>query len=310
MQEKNFLPSPGKREKNQTASLGDATQLLSDRSFNIIMLVLIGLGAILRLREFVNGRSLWLDEAMLAINILERSFLGLTQQPMEYGQSAPIGFVIVVKFFSLFLGDSEYALRLYSLLVGLAASLLMVWLANKLLGRVGALLAVTFFSFSPFLIYYSAELKQYMGDVAGGLVLLFLFIRHIEKPVVAVNWKDHLLLGLSGAVLLWFSHPVLFVAAGIGTLLFVHALMTQDKRLITQTIGLLALWGISFGTLYLINLRHLTSSDLLLDFWADGFMPLPPWSPGGGNGSGEFGLPCWIIRSRSKPIHGWCLHSL
>jgi 4-amino-4-deoxy-L-arabinose transferase-like glycosyltransferase len=252
--------------------------LLSGRSFNISLMIIAGLGGILRVREILSGRSLWLDEAMLALNILDRSFLGLTRQPMEYGQSAPIGYVFGVKFFNLLLGSSEYALRLFSLLVGLASLVLMAWLAKKFLGRIGALIAMAFFSFAPFLIYYSAELKQYMDDVTAGLFLLFIFVRHIEKNPEESTWRDYLLSGLVGALLLWFSHPALFVAAGVGAILFVHALLTKDRRVIARTMGLLALWGLSIVVLYLVNLRYLTNSDLLLDYWEDGFMPMPPWS--------------------------------
>jgi hypothetical protein len=229
-------------------------------------------------REFLSGRSLWLDEAMLALNILDRSFLGLTRQPMEYGQSAPIGYVFGVKFFNLMLGSSEYALRIFSLLAGLVSLVLMAWLAKKFLGMVGALIAMAFFSFAPFLIYYSAELKQYMCDVTVGLFLFFIFVRRIGKPPEESTWRDYLLSGLVGALLLWFSHPAIFVAAGVGAILFLHAILAGDRRLIARTIGMLALWGLSFVALYLLHLRHLTSSDLLLDYWEDGFMPMPPWS--------------------------------
>ena len=74
---------------------------------------------------------------MLALNILNRSFGGLFQQPMEYGQSSPIGYVISVKAITLLLGDSEYALRLYSLIAGCFALMLMAlismgaWLISK-----------------------------------------------------------------------------------------------------------------------------------------------------------------------------------
>ena len=274
------------QETNVNAGLKNTVNALLGRKFDIALFALVVLGGIFRLRHFFTGRSLWLDEAMLAINILDRSFFGLTQQPMEYGQSAPIGYVIAVKFFSLLLGDSEYALRLFSLLVGLASLGLMAWLAKKTLSQNGALIALTFFAFSPFLIYYSGELKQYIDDVTGGLILFLLFIKLIEKKAEETAWKDYLFFGIIGAALLWFSHPVLFVAAGVGTVLFIHALLTRDRRIIAWTIGMFALWGVSFVTLYLVNLRHLTNSDLLLDYWENGFMPMPPWSA---EGIGWFG---------------------
>ncbi|HET9914043.1 MAG TPA: hypothetical protein VFQ13_19270, partial [Anaerolineales bacterium] len=84
------------------------------QSLTIVALTLFGI--LLRVRQFLTGRSLWVDEAMLALNIVHRNFGGLLQQPMEYGQSSPIGYVFSVKIFNLLLGDSEYALRFFSLL--------------------------------------------------------------------------------------------------------------------------------------------------------------------------------------------------
>ena len=266
--------------------------LLSGHLFKVVLVVLAVLGGLLRVREFLSGRSLWLDEAMLALNILDRSFLGLTRQPMEYGQSSPIGYLFGAKLFNLLLGSSEYALRIFSLLIGLISLVLMAWLVKNFLGRAGALIAMAFFSFAPFLIYYSAELKQYMSDVTAGLFLLFIFVRHIEKPPQESIWRDYLLFGFAGALLLWFSHPVLFVAAGVGTILFIHALLTRDRRVIARTMMVLVLWGLSFVFLYLVNLRYLTTSDLLLDYWEDGFMPMPPWSA---EGIRWFGHVWWAI---------------
>ena len=77
---------------------------------------LLLLGALLRLRQYLTGRSLWVDEAMLALNIVNRDFWGLLQ-PLDYDQGAPIGFLLVEKLFNSILGKHEFVLRLFPLLV-------------------------------------------------------------------------------------------------------------------------------------------------------------------------------------------------
>jgi len=162
----------------------------SEIIFKLALGFLIILGIILRARHYLAGRSLWLDEAMLAINIINHSFFGLTQQPLEYDQGAPIGFVFALKGITLLLGDSEYAFRLFSLLAGCLSLILMAFLAKKQLKKAGALVALALFASTNYLIYYSAETKQYMGDVLATLILLLLFTKLLEPEPTS---KDFLL---------------------------------------------------------------------------------------------------------------------
>ncbi|MBN2115410.1 MAG: glycosyltransferase family 39 protein [Anaerolineales bacterium] len=235
--------------------------------------VLLVLGVLLRIRQYLANRSLWVDEAMLALNILHRNFAGLLQQPMEYGQSAPIGYVFSVKVFTLLLGDSEYALRFFSLLAGCAALFLIASLSQQYLDKAGAVIAVALFACAPYLVNYTSEAKQYMGDVLVSLLLLFLFFRMIQKPAAG---RDFLLIGAAGTLLLWFSHPAVFVAAGVGLTLFLNYWIGKDRLRLLWTALCGVAWGASLGILYVVNLRHLAGSELLLNYWQSGFMPLPP----------------------------------
>ena len=78
---------------------------------------IIILGIILRLIQYISNRSLWFDEAMLALNIIDRSFLELFK-PLSYDQGAPIGFLILQKLAVQIFNNSEYALRLLPLIFG------------------------------------------------------------------------------------------------------------------------------------------------------------------------------------------------
>jgi hypothetical protein len=77
-------------------------------------------GAVLRLVQFFSCRSLWYDEALLALNVLHRSFKGLFQ-PLDYHQGAPVGFLLLEMLSTQLAGKGELALRTIPLLAGIAS---------------------------------------------------------------------------------------------------------------------------------------------------------------------------------------------
>ncbi len=54
---------------------------------------IIYFGILVRVVQYLSNRSLWNDEAALALNIVNRSYLELLQ-PLDYDQGAPIGFYL------------------------------------------------------------------------------------------------------------------------------------------------------------------------------------------------------------------------
>lgn len=223
---------------------------------------LIALGLVLRLRQYLFNRSLWLDEAMLALNIIEKDLSGLFGK-LDYNQGAPLGFLLLEKLVATLLGSGERALRLLPLLAGCASLVLFYVLARKLLSAPGMLVALALFAVSPTLIYYSSEVKQYSFDVLVALVLLWLAqaaLRSFSFPLLVV-----------GAISLWFSHPALFILAAIGVVLLIHA---RQKPLPVLAMG--GVWVASFALLYFASLRGLSSNQFLLGYWDEYFMPIPP----------------------------------
>ena len=87
-------------------------------------------------------------------------------------------------------------------------------------------------------------------------------------------------LAAAGAVAVWFSHPVAFVLGGIGTALFLDALVAKDRRRTFACLATIACWLASFGLCYFVCLQHLESNQYLLDYWAGHFLALPPASQG------------------------------
>jgi hypothetical protein len=81
-------------------------------------------------------------------------------------------------------------------------------------------------------------------------------------------------------VAIWFSHPVAFVLGGIGTGLFLDALVKKDRRRVGACLVTIACWLASFGVCFLVCLKQLGNNQFLLGYWAGHFLPLPPTSPG------------------------------
>jgi len=90
---------------------------------------LIALGAALRVRQYAANRSLWLDEAMLALNFVHRSLPGLLR-PLESDQAAPLGFLVVEKLLES-IANRDYVLRLFPLVAGCVSLYLLYRLARQ-----------------------------------------------------------------------------------------------------------------------------------------------------------------------------------
>ena len=236
--------------------------------------VVLLLGFILRLKQFLIGRSLWLDEAMLALNIVNRDYAGLFK-PLDYDQGAPIGFLLVEKTLNLLIGDHEFVFRIFPLVVGIIVLYLYYLLLQRTTTNIGLLTGLALFAVSPELVYYSSEMKQYIVDVGVAVTLLLLAMPVLESKV---SKRNYIYLGLAGILALWFSHPALFILAGLGIVLCLQALRQRNKSNMFTIFIIGVSWLVNLGLLYFVTLRGLSRNTFLLKYWQENFMPLPPWT--------------------------------
>jgi hypothetical protein len=240
----------------------------------VLLWSIIGFGIFVRLIQYLSNRSLWLDEAALASSIVSRSYHGLLQL-LDYNQVAPAGFLMIERFFVGVFGDSEYSLRLLPFLAGILSILLFYRLAEGIVSVRALPIALLLFSCSRFLIHYSADLKQYSTDVA---VTLILFL--IAKHVLSRDWSLYRVIQFAvvGAISIWFSHPAVFILAGIGlTIILVYATQRKWKR-IAVFLPVFFVWAGSFIISYVCILSKYHSDSSLLEYWHYGFVPFPPLS--------------------------------
>lgn len=239
---------------------------------NLTWWLLAAIGAILRLRQYAANRSLWADEASLAYNLANRSFAELTQL-LDYHQAAPIGFLFIEKFLVVTLGNYDYVMRLFPLFAGLLAIILVYHIARQHFGWTG-LFALAMFSVSYWPVYYSSELKQYSSDVMAATLLVYLAGRCLRKEA---RGQDFFWLGAAGTLLVWVSHPSVFVLAGIGLTLLFDQYTCKRRTPLSWLAGMGLVWLASFGLEYFVSLRHIVNDGYLIEYWRRSYMPFPPW---------------------------------
>lgn len=240
------------------------------------MAVLLGIGAAFRIAAYLGGRNLWIDEAMLALNLVERTY-GELLQPLDWNQAAPVGFLLSVKLAMSFLGTSETALRFVPLAGSLLSLVGFAYIASKLLPPRASLLAVALYAFSSILVDYSAELKPYVTDAAVTVGLLAVSHAALSGRGGPGRWMA---LALAGSAAVWFSFPSAFVLGGIGSALMAESLGRRDWRRFGAALVTSAAWFVSFVANYYLFARQIRNSEVMQAGWGEAFLPFPPRSFG------------------------------
>lgn len=238
---------------------------------------IIFFGIVLRLVQYLYNRSLWLDEAMLALNIVNRSFAELLT-PLDYRQNAPLLFLMLERLSVEILGNNEYALRLPSLIFGIASIILFYQVLKRYTNPNVVLFSLGFFAISEPLIYYSSEVKQYSCDLAVSL-LIYLIIHHFQTH--EISWLKTIGLGLISALLMWISFTSLFVLASGFICLIIVNFQKQNWQKLFKLLPQLLIGLTSLGSLYYLFLSKSLNNDALQKSWEwkGGFAPIPILSP-------------------------------
>lgn len=256
---------------------------------NLVFLITTVMGAATSIfMNFVN-RSLWLDEAALAYSFSTRSFWNLWNGSLSNVQSAPLGWLYFEKILAVIFGNTEFVVRIGSIL-GFVLTMLLLWYLLRYCFRIKYPLgACAFYANMPFILKYSNVFKPYIWD--GFFVLLVILLFHLYKSE-KINYKG---LAFGWAVLIWFSNPVCFFEGGL--LLSEALFVLRGSRLNSQVVyggvwdrikkalkslkevivtGVVILSG--FIVYYFFWLREVAVSDAMQDYWAGKNFPLIPTS--------------------------------
>jgi 4-amino-4-deoxy-L-arabinose transferase-like glycosyltransferase len=234
----------------------------------VIAGVAILVGIALRVVEFTRDRPLWLDEAMLALNIAGRPFTQLAR-PLDYDQSAPLLYLWIERFAMTLGGVSERTLRVLPFVAGVALVPLAWLVARRLAGATTAALAVVLVALSVSLVTFGSEGKQYGVDPLVTVFIAWLTARVADSPDDRTAWLQ--LVG-GGLLALLVSQPAVFSLGGCACAL---AAEHRVRRSVTaRRFGLVAAvaWSITFGALYVLLYRTTAQSAYMRGFWEGTFL--------------------------------------
>lgn len=232
-----------------------------------LAVLLVGAGA--RIYQWGLNRSLWLDEAYLAVNIVDRNAAGLAA-PLEYNQSAPYLFLVITDVMTQLAGDGERVLRLVPLLASLATLWLFWRLVRGVLPPWAVPVAVAAVAFGYRNLYYAQELKQYSVEmlVVTGVLLLLL------RMEVGAARRRFAALAAVGGLAIFAAHTAPFVLAGAG-LAVAWRRWRGEVAISWIQIGVTGLgWALLFAVNYVWFIAPNYTNDLMQKFWAFAF---PGW---------------------------------
>ncbi|MDA2974047.1 MAG: hypothetical protein O2986_05795, partial [Actinomycetota bacterium] len=191
---------------------------------------LVGVAVLVRFLLLVVRRPFWLDEVALVEPLRGTALVDLPFSGLQ-GQSAPLGFVVLVKIFGNVLGYSEFSLRLTPFLFSAASVVLSARIVlraqTSTFFRFATLLAV---SFAPPLLFYSQELKPYSADSFAVLLALHLTADRDPFDRRGSRW-----------LWLFFLVPLLSTTGGLALAVLLAWQVTREA-VVNRGAGVTGLW--------------------------------------------------------------------
>lgn len=228
----------------------------------------IVLGVLLRLRQYVEARPLWLDEAMLSLNIAART-MGQLARPLDYDQSAPLLYLWIERLAVTLGGVSERSLRVLPFVAGIALIPLVWIVARRFAGVTTAAIAAVLVALSVSLVSFSAEAKQYGVDPIATVAIVWLAVRVMNSPDDRRVWIQ-LVLGGVGCLLL--SQPAVFVLGGAACMLAVDHSVRRSAVARRYALVAAAAWSLMFVALYVAIYGATAHSAYMRAFWEGTFL--------------------------------------
>ena len=262
--------------------------------FKIAVLFFVVLAFFLYSVLYLAARSFWLDEAMLALSIVESSGSPFERLPL-HNQSSPWGFVIFAKLFGYLFGIHDLSFRLPGILFYYVSIFVFIKYLYQRFGFANALVVGILVLSNPILLRYSTEFKHYIFEAS----LTFLLITFYSDFKIEGKHAESLyMLSLFAAVFIGISN--IFI---VGSIFFVEVISWRNYPVASSKkkrwIAAHALFVILFVIWYVVSIRLNLENNVLnyphvydVDFQPQKLLKLGYW----------FRL-MKILRESTPPMH-------
>ena len=257
--------------------------------------MIVVLASTLLVYQWTGGRTLWLDEEMIAANIRDRGFADLTGA-LWLGQTAPLGWLFLQRAMLVVFGTSEVALRFVPVLFGIATLATAVWIGRRWMTPIGAAALAILFACGYWLLFHVLELKQYSSDAFWALLMPALAAAAVEPDHATAPERRR-------RVTVWWTVAAIGQFFALGALLVTPACVIALLAIVYRRDGWRAAvhaalpgmgWLAAFGLHYELSLRASAESEYLYGYWAF-FIPSPS--------AGVWETVSWLA-SRLGPLAG------
>jgi hypothetical protein len=188
----------------------------------IIVLLLLAFA----LRVFRLGvQSFWADEGY-GLYLASASLPDLTRDIFVDLNHVPLYF-FALHFWIRLVGDSELAVRYFSLIGGVLTVVLTFRIGRSLLGRAVGIVAAALAAVAPFHVYYSQEARMHIWTTALCLLAANALVWALDRPAA---WRRWALFAAAGVLGLYTFYYAGFALAGLSLAGGVALLLRRDWR--------------------------------------------------------------------------------
>ncbi len=238
-----------------------------------ILWIILAFAVIIRVFLFVCiEKSLWLDEAALALNVLDKSYLELFQ-PLQYAQSAPPLFLCLTKILVSIFGTGEKTFRLISLISSIGTVFVFYYLLKAIFyieaseNKKNTVLLFIFLAMHVFytsfpLLYNTVEFKPYISDVLFTILIALIWFNNLQGYVTL---KSQILFAII---------MILFPLFSFGSIFSVCTILVLSILRKRKLFSLILILGLMIE--YLLIFSKISTGTRVYEYWTPYFINYNP----------------------------------